>query len=160
MCWKVNVVNVANPRYHTPPVPLGFLKHQPCSCSSSSEMICKRSKQVGIRPIIIKPEYKELIVAWFFLGRYLKYDFKASLEKKKHGVSKKKHTIEPSYQGGSFIFHAKKLTAIATGEWMAFWESFNDVLWKKGSHPTPTSQIHISRYIYIYTCTVICYTCI
>lgn len=112
-------------------------------------MICKRSKQVGIRPIIIKPEYKELIVAWFFLGRYLKYDFKASLEKKTWGF-KKKHTIQPSYQGGSFIFHAKKLTAIATGEWMAFWESFNDVLWKKGSHPTPTSQIHISRYIYIY----------
>ena len=59
------------------------------------------------------------------------------------------------------LFHAKKLTAIATGEWMAFLGKFQwcDAL-EERHHPTPASQIHISRYIYIYICTVICYACI
>lgn len=151
MCWKVNVVNVANPRYHTPPVPLGFLKHQPCSCSSSSEMICKRSKQVGIRPIIIKPEYKELIVAWFFLGRYLKYDFKASLEKKNMGFQKKNTRFSQAIKvEASFSTPRNSQPSLLVNGW-PFGKVSMMCFGRKAVIPLPhLKYTYLDIYIYIY----------
>lgn len=114
-------------------------------------MICKRSKQVGIRPIIIKPEYKELIVAWFFLGRYLKYDFKASLEKKNMGFQKKNTRFSQAIKvEASFSTPRNSQPSLLVNGW-PFGKVSMMCFGRKAVIPLPhLKYTYLDIYIYIY----------